>query len=93
LAIDQSLGFYDFDVCKHIAGVTNVLPVALSRLHAVEPKPIPLECEGHLRLVTPERTASFWKSQVGKSFATHHCMSCRSVSFLFFEFVQEHTAN
>jgi hypothetical protein len=71
-------------VCKHIAGDHECLPVALSRLHAVEPMPIPLECEGHLRLVAPERAAPLWKSQVGKIFATHHCMSCRKcvMSFL-----------
>ena len=60
-ALDLALGSYQLGVFEHIPGLTNVIPDALSRLWAPQPKPFPLEVSNAREEVVPPRDSSFWK--------------------------------
>ena len=60
-ALDLALGSYQLGVFEHIPGVTNVIPDALSRLWAPQPKPFPLEVSNAKEEVVPLRDSSFWR--------------------------------
>ena len=62
LALDLALSRYRLGVVEHLRGVANVVPDALSRLSAPDPKPFPLACLACPRMLPPPRTPSWWRA-------------------------------
>ena len=62
LALDLALSRYALNVVEHLPGVANVVPDALSRLSAPEPKPFPSACLACPRMLPPPRTPSWWRA-------------------------------
>jgi hypothetical protein len=62
LALDAVLGLYAVGVATHIPGVSNLLPDALSRLWAPDPKGFPPVLRGVWESVAPRRGADFWRT-------------------------------
>ncbi len=61
-ALDQAEEKYNLDLLTHIPGVANVIPDALSRMWAPEPKSLPRECLEARRDDPPPRSPAFWRS-------------------------------
>ena len=62
IALDLAEGTLEFGLFVHTPGVANIIPDALSRLHAPEPKPHPPVCAPALRSAVPPRNAGFWRA-------------------------------
>jgi hypothetical protein len=64
IALHMATRDFELAILKHIPGISNEIPDALSRQHAPEPKPFPTSLEGAKRRMAPERTADFWLASV-----------------------------
>ena len=62
LALDEGWGRYTLVSVRHIPGVTNLQPDALSRLYAPEAKHVPPELQQVPRAQVAPRGQKFWKS-------------------------------
>ena len=66
MALDLAEGLYEFDYVEHVAGTTNVLADALSRLAELEAnKVIPHALAWAARDVPPVRAAAWWRVSAG----------------------------
>jgi hypothetical protein len=63
LALDLANDVYQFELCEHIAGITNTIPDILSRQFSPEAKPLPSDCDECKRIRVPPRDGTFWSVQ------------------------------
>ena len=62
LALDLASAPLDLLVAVHTPGVANLVPDALSRRWAPEPKPLPAVLVGCPQVEAPRRTPEFWRA-------------------------------
>ena len=62
IALDLAEGIYEFKVLRHVPGVANIIPDALSRLASPEPKPLPRLLHSAQRVAAPKRDSTFWRT-------------------------------
>ena len=61
ISLDLAQGVYELAVLEYIPGVTNVIPDALSRLRAPQPKQLPTCVAGVPTANAPPRDDTFWR--------------------------------
>ena len=61
ISLDLAQGVYELAFLEHIPGVTNVIPDALSRLRAPEPKQLPTCLAGVPKANASPRDDTFWR--------------------------------
>jgi hypothetical protein len=62
IALDSADNLYQIQVLRHVPGVANIIPDALSRLSCPSPKALPREVAAATRIDTLKRDSTFWRT-------------------------------